>query len=173
MTVQHPVAPTVQSNFVKQQGFDHVPDGACSSHFSALNFQPRVLGPLVALGLIMKSSALFLALGVFQWWNALLPAWNPFDHVYNLLFAGRGGRPKLTPAPAPRRFSMGMAGSFMLGIGASLAMGWSAAALVLEIFLSVALAALLFGSFCLGSTIFHILKGRAAFARQTLPWARG
>ena len=37
----------------------------------------------------------------------------------------------------------------------------------------VAFSLLLFGKFCLGAYVFHLLKGRVAFANSTLPWARG
>ena len=47
------------------------------------------------------------------------------------------------------------------------------AALVLEGFFMVAVGALLFGGFCFGSFLFHLLRGRADFARRTLPWATG
>ena len=32
-------------------------------------------------------------------------------------------------------------------------------------------SALLFCSFCLGAYLYHLLKGRVAFANSTLPWA--
>jgi hypothetical protein len=166
------VPPTV-SNFVKQQGFSGTPKESCAAHFGALNFQPRVVGPLAVLGILFQFAPIFLALSVVLWWSALLPRWNPFDATYNFLLGGRSGRPRLTPAPPPRRFSMGMSGSFMLGIGVSLLAGWTALALVLQGFLVVALVALLFGKFCVGSYIFHLLRGQASFANRTLPWARG
>jgi len=65
-----------------------------------------------------------------------------------------------------------MAASFMLGIGVSLLRGWQAAAWTLEGLLILALAALILGKFCLGSYIFHLLRGDVAFANRTLPWAR-
>jgi hypothetical protein len=38
----------------------------------------------------------------------------------------------------------------------------------------LALSAILsFGGFCLGSFVYHLLRGRASFALRTLPWARG
>jgi Domain of unknown function (DUF4395) len=61
--------------------------------------------------------------------------------------------------PAPRTFAQFLAGSFALAIGLSLAVGWRIAALVLEGFFMVALGALLFGGFCLGSFLFHLLCG--------------
>ncbi len=42
---------------------------------------------------------------------------------------------------------------------------------VLQAMLVVAFSALLFGRFCLGAYVYHLLKGRAAFANSTLPWA--
>jgi hypothetical protein len=59
-----------------------------------------------------------------------------------------------------------------LAIGASLLAGWTTLAWVVEALLLVALGALIFGRFCLGSFIFHLLTGNRAFAVRTLPWAR-
>ncbi len=63
-----------------------------------------------------------------------------------------------------------MAGTFMLATGLFLLWGWPSSALIVEALLVVALVALVFGRFCLGSYIFHLLRGRAAFANHTLPW---
>ncbi|MDH3215090.1 MAG: DUF4395 domain-containing protein [Candidatus Krumholzibacteria bacterium] len=161
------------SNFVKQQGFADEGAESCASHFRALNFQPRIVGSLVVVALLVQSGPLFLALSAVSWWCALVPRLNPFDAIYNRLLAGKRGRPRLTPAPAPRRFAMGMAASFMVAIGVSLINGWSVAAWILQGLLVIALSALTFGKFCLGSYIFHVLRGRAPFANRTLPWARG
>jgi hypothetical protein len=68
---------------------------------------------------------------------------------------------------------MGMAASFMLGVAISLIAGWGTSAIVLQGFVVVAISALLFGKFCLGSYIFHILRGNLSHANRTLPWARG
>jgi hypothetical protein len=163
---------TPTSNFVKQQGFPDVSENACGAHYSALSFQPRVLAPIILVGIVLQSGPLFLVLSAVQWWNALLPRWNAFDHVYNGLFARRPGVAPLTPAPAPRRFSMGMAATFMLGIGLSLMTGRTTLAIVLQVFLVVALSAILFGKLCLGSYIYHLLRGQASFANRTLPWSQ-
>ena len=36
-----------------------------------------------------------------------------------------------------------------------------------------AVAALVFGRFCLGSFVYHVVRGRITFAVETLPWRRG
>jgi hypothetical protein len=164
---------SAQLNFIQQQGFRDATPAGCEIQYPALMFQPRLIGVIVAVGLILQAPALFLALSAVLWWNVLLPALNPFDALYNTLIAGPKGLPILTPAPGPRRFAQGMAATFMLGIGLSILWERPVAAGVLEGFLVVALVALVFGKFCLGSYIFHLIRGEAGFANRTLPWARG
>ena len=167
------MAQTAQLNFVRQQGFPDADASGCSYRYPALMLQPRVTGVLVFIGLLLQAWPWFVALSLLLWWNVVLPSLNPFDKVYNLFIARPRGLPQLGPAPAPRRFSQGMAGTFMLAIGVSLYMGWTQAAYVIEALLVVALVSLLFGKFCLGSYIFHLVRGNVAFAQRTLPWSSG
>jgi hypothetical protein len=164
---------SAQLNFIQQQGFRDATPSGCETQFPALMFQPRLIGVIVAVGLVLQAPALFLILSAILWWNVLLPARNIFDALYNRFVAGPKGLPKLTPAPGPRRFAQGMAATFMLGIGISIFWDQPVAAWVLEGFLVMALVALVFGKFCLGSYIFHLIRGEAAFANRTLPWVRG
>jgi hypothetical protein len=165
--------PGVKRNFILQQGLQEPPAASCSLQYSALLFQPRLVGLIFLVALILQEPRVFLALAAVLWWNALVPGLNPFDALYNATLARRPGGIALAPAPAPRRFAQGMAGSFALAIGVSLVLGWRTTAIVLEVFMGVAVGALAFGGFCLGSFIFHLLRGHADFARRTLPWARG
>ncbi|MBN1358939.1 MAG: DUF4395 domain-containing protein [Sedimentisphaerales bacterium] len=164
------MAAFARGNFVRQQGFPETQEHDCAAHYSALMFQPRVVGIIVLVGLVFQTWPVFLALAAVLWWNVLVPALNPFDLFFNRFLAGRKGLPRLTPAPAPRRFAQGMAGTFMLAVGAFLLLGWQTAAWGVEALLVVALSALVLGRFCLGSYIFHLLRGRTVFANRTLPW---
>lgn len=159
-------------NFIRQQGFKQATEVGCETQYPALMFQPRLIGGFVAIGLILQAPTLFLVLSAVLWWNVVLPARNPFDGIYNRLIAGPRELPKLTAAPAPRRFAQGMAATFMLGIGLSLLLDRPVTALVLEVLLVVALGALIFGRFCLGSYLYHLIRGDGAFANRTLPWVR-
>ena len=129
-----------------------------------------MIGILVLVGVVLQAGPYFLALSALLWWNAILPEFNPFDALYNNLVAEPKGSPRLTSAPAPRRFAQGMAGTFMLAIGLSLLFGWSAVAWTLQALLLIALGALIFGRFCLGSYLFLIFTGQGSFANKTLPW---
>lgn len=163
---------SAKRNFVEQQGFKNPSTPTCEVQYTALMFQPRVLGVFVLAGLIFQSWVLFLILSAIIWWNVFVPALNPFDAVYNRFIAGPKGLQQLTPAPGPRRFAQGMAATFMLCIGLFILLKWQILAWIFECLLVVALTALIFGRFCLGSYIFHIIKGNTAFAKRTLPWAR-
>ena len=127
---------------------------------------------LVLAGVLLQAPTLFLILSAVLWVSALIPGLNPFDWLYNTLVAARKGLPPLTAAPGPRRFAQGMAATFMVLIGVSLLAGWDTLAWVLEALLLVALSALIFGTFCLGSYVFHLLTGNGEFAKRTLPWGR-
>ena len=160
-------------NFVLQQGVPDVRAEGCEPRFSALMFQPRMIGIIVVVALILQSWALFLVLSIVLWWNVFLPRLNLFDIIYNRFIARPRGLQELGPAPPPRRFAQGMAATFMLGVALSLMFGWLLTAWIIEAFLVLALALLNFGRFCLGSYIYHLLRGNARFANGTLPWSRG
>lgn len=145
----------------------------CGRLSSALVFQPRVVGIVALAGVILQGPAIFAALAVLLWWSAFLPRLNPFDALYNLTFGARPGAARLDPAPGPRRFAQGMAASFTTAIALCLAGGYSTAAWILEGFMLVAVTAIALGRLCLGSFIYHLLRGQASFAVRTLPWGRG
>ena len=162
----------VELNFVRQQGFKDASPAACAYQYPALMWQPRAIGVLVLIGLILQAGPYFLALSVLLWWNVVLPHLNPFDALYNRVVATPRGLPRLGPAPGPRRFAQAMAGTFMLAIGLSLLSGWHTLAWTIEAVLVVALGALIVGRFCLGSYLFLIFTRQARFANRTVPWAR-
>jgi hypothetical protein len=163
---------TAKLNFVRQQGFRDASPEACSFQYPALMWQPRVIGILVLIGLAFQAGPYFLALAALLWWNVILPAFNPFDALYNRLVAEPKGLARLNPAPAPRRFAQGMAGTFMLVIGLSLLFEVNLLAYIIQGLLLVALGALIFGRFCMGSYLFFLFTGQSDFANRTLPWSR-
>jgi hypothetical protein len=146
-------------------------------HFEGLYFQPRIVFPAVIVATLLQlvsvplSAGLHFLLSAVLWWNTLLPALNPFELAYNRWVARPKGRLELVPAPGPRRMAQGMAAAFNLGAGLALLYGMAPLAWVLQAMLVVAFSALLFGRFCLGAYVYHLLKGRVAFANSTLPWA--
>ena len=160
------------NNFMRQQGFPDEPADACNMRFAGLYFQPRIVFPLIIVGIVLQSPWVFLLLSGVLWWNVLFPGFNPFERAYNRFVATPRARVPLGAAPGPRRFAQGMAAAFLLGTALSLLAGLHVLAWIFEAFLVVAFSALLFGKFCMGAYVFHLLRGEAGFANSTLPWAR-
>jgi hypothetical protein len=160
-------------NFILQQGLEAPEPASCTRLSSALLFQPRLVGLILVAGIISQLAALFAALAALLFWCALLPRLNPFDAAHNHTLGLRPNAPRLGPAPMPRRFAQGMAGTFAAAIAATIAFDVPTAAWVLEALFLLAVAALAFGRFCLGSFVYHVVRGRVAFAVDTLPWRRG
>jgi hypothetical protein len=163
---------TAAENFVRQNGFVDADAAVCAYQFPALMFQPRVIAVVVLVGLLLQAWQPFLFLSGILWWNVLLPALNPFDALHNRLVAAPRGQPPLPPAAGPRRFAQAMAATSTLGVALSLWFGSRMAALAFEAVVVTALTMLLVGRLCLGSYLFHVLRGQAAFGNRTLPWAK-
>ncbi len=158
-------------NFVRAQGFaSNVP--ACEYQYPALMWQPRMIGILTMLGVLIESDWYFIALAALLWWNAFVPRLNPFDAIYDHFVLKRKGHAAIGPAPAPRRFSQAIAGAFMLAIGFSLRAGNLTLAWAVEVTLLIFIAALVFGRFCAASYLYYHLIGKRRFANKTLPWVR-
>ena len=60
----------------------------------------------------------------------------------------------------------------MGGAGLAILAGWPGLAWILEGLVVIALGALVLGRFCLGSYLYHVLRGETSFANRTLPWSR-
>lgn len=157
--------------FVRQQGFRDASATSCEHLYPALMFQPRIVAMVIVLGVALQSPGIWLVLAILLWWSALVPTRNPFEAIYNSVAARPRGLPSIEPAPAPRRFAQAMAGTLSAGAALCLLAGSPVAAWVFEGVLVAAVGALVLGRFCLGSYLFHLLRGDVVFANRTLPWS--
>jgi len=159
-------------NFILQQGFEDPAPAVCPHQYSALVFQPKIVLIGIVAAILFHSQAIFATLGALLWWSALFPKLNPFRALYNRTWGIRPGAFRLDPSPVPRRAAEIEAGTIALAIALLIHSGLSLAAYVVEaVFLAAALAVLI-GSFCTGTFVYHLLRGQARFAFQTLPWER-
>ena len=158
-------------NFVIQLGFDPAQVHSIPAFANALLFQPRVVGLWVLTGAVLESPAVFASLALVLWWNALLPRWNPITALHNRLTAHRPGVPLVPLTPAPRRAAEAEAGTLAASIAVCLLIPAPGAALGIEIFLGLAVAAVVVGRLCLGAIIYHLVRGRVELVRQALPWS--
>jgi hypothetical protein len=155
-----------QIRFIRQQGFsgETFPDG----FYTALMLQPRIVGCLAAIGVLLQSAWLFLALSAVLWWSALVPARNPFDAIYNHVVAYRRGLPRLGTAPTPRRFAAGESGTVALAIGVALLAGATITAWIIEGVFIGGVTSAVFADFCVPAYTYHLLRrlspGASAFS---------
>jgi hypothetical protein len=154
-----------QVRFIRQLGF---PAAAASDGlYRALMFQPRVIGGLVAIGVVFQSAWLFLALSAVLSWSTLVPTRNLFDAFYNRFVARPRGLTSLSVAPAPRLFAQAMATTVTFVIGAMLALGATKTASVLEVLAVIAVGAAVFKDFCGAACVYHRVRG--LMTRQHAP----
>jgi len=159
----------IEQKFLDQQGYPDEENRAI--RFNSLQFQPTIVGSAMVVAVLFQSPVIFLVFSGLLWINVLFPGANLFENFYNLVIASRRNRPKIPPAPGPRRFAQGMAAVLMLLTGISLLQSWMLPAYVLEAFVLVAFGALLFGKFCIGAYVYHLLRGNSSFANATCPWS--
>jgi hypothetical protein len=150
--------------FIRQQGF--TTPSVDDELYSALMLQPRVIGAIVALGIVVQGPLLFLVLSAVLLWSALVPTRNPFDAIYNHAIARPRGLPPLGAAPAPRRFAMGMAGMAALTIGIALLVGAAITAGIFEGLFAVAVMQVVFGDVCGAANLYHLFQ-RGLMARPS------
>ena len=150
--------------FIRQLG---VQDTAADHRlYAAHMFQPRVVGSVLALGVLQQSPWPFVLLSLALGWSALVPTRNPFDAVYNRVIARPRRFPPLGPAPLPKRFAAGMAGALMLGIGVALLLDSRPTAWALQGIAAAAVLAVVVGRFCEGAAMYHLLVRAATRARR-------
>lgn len=158
--------------FMQQQGFPQETAEATNSHFNALLFQPIIVGTSMLIGIITQSATIFFFFSGLLWINTIFPKANSFERLYDISIGKIRGQRKLDPAPPPRRFMQGMAASLMLLSGLTIITGLAVISYITQAFIAIAFSLLLFGKFCVGAYIFHILKGNSQFANQTCPWSK-
>jgi len=145
--------------FIRNQGFTTAhPDHRL---YIALMFQPRTIAGVTALGLVLQSGWLFVALSAVVWWGTVFPSRNLFDAAYNRLIAYPSGLPPIPVAPAPRRFAQVMAATVTLTIGAALLSGATVTASVFEGLFAVALTVVVLGRVCPPANLYLRLTGTA------------
>ena len=161
---------STEYKFLQQQGYDDNPEQAAGERYNSLIFQPVIVGTAMLIAILSQSAEIFLVFSALLWINTLFPGINPFERLYDALIGLPKGRPPIPPAPAPRRFMQGMAASLMLTAGWALLAQQFFLSYIAQSFIAAAFSALLFGKFCVGAYLYHLLTGNHRFANRTCPW---
>jgi hypothetical protein len=147
------------------QGYSDVPDGQARAIDYGLRTGPVFCMTLAAVGTVLASPGLLLALSGIAALGALLGS-NAFDVFYNhgLRHALKG--PRLPVYPAPRRFACAVAAAWLVVTAGLMLAGFVAAGSVMG-WIMVAMAGVPVATgFCIPSFTFRVIT-------KTLPVRRG
>jgi hypothetical protein len=142
--------------YIRQQGFSG--EDFPESLYTALMLQPRLVGCLAAVGIVLQSAWIFVALAAMLWWGALVPTRNLFDAIYNHVVAYRHGLPPLGAAPTPRRFAGAESGTVALTIGVALLAGATSTAWIIQAVFAGGIVSAVFFDFCVPAYTYHLLR---------------
>lgn len=151
---------------LESQGFSSVADDAAAAALArAARFQPRATLALLLAGVGVAASgqvspvvpaAWFGTLAGLAWLAVAVPATNVFDRAWDAL----AGEPRLGTPPTPRRFSQGIAATFLTTIAALFGAGLLPAAFAVSGVMAVAASLAAFADVCIGSLVHNLLFGR-------------
>jgi len=125
--------------------------------YAALMLQPRIVGSITVIGVLLQAPSVFLALSAALTWSALVLTRSVFDAIYNYGVARPRNLEPLAPAPAPRRFAGGLAGIVTLAIGVALLTGATATAWALQAVMAIAVTGVVVGRSCAGADLYNAL----------------
>jgi hypothetical protein len=147
-----------KTRFIRSLGYL---DADADDHlYSGLMFQPRMVGSVTAIGVLLQAPWVFLALSAALAWSALVPTWSLFDAIYNHGVALPQQLASVPPAPAPRRFAGALAAVATLAVGVALLTGARSAAWVLEAVIVVAVSAVVFRRVCAAADLYNVIDRR-------------
>ena len=144
------------------QGYDSLSDGERRSLWLGLRFSPLLCLTGIALGVVLASPALLLAMAVTAGVGGFLTAKHPFDYVYDAALRPLLGGPRVPPSPAPRRFSCQLASPWIAAIAIAFWADAAVIAWVLAVPLLVVAATVTVTNWCLPSLIYGLLNRRPA-----------
>jgi hypothetical protein len=122
-----------------------------------LRFAPALCLAGIALGVVLASPALLLAMAATALVGGFLTPKHPFDYVYDAALRPLLGGPNVPPSPAPRRFACQIAAPWTAAIAVAFLAGAATVAWVLAVPLLVVAAVNTATNWCLPSLIYGIL----------------
>jgi hypothetical protein len=144
------------------QGYGSLSDDERRSLWLGLRFSPMLCLTGIALGVILASPALLLAMAVAAGVGGFITAKHPFDYVYDAVLRPLLAGPSVPPSPAPRRFACQMATPWIVAIAVAFWVGVPTVAWVLAVPLLLVATANAATNWCLPSLIYGLLHRRSA-----------
>jgi len=144
------------------QGYGDLDDRERRSLWLGLRFSMALCFAGIALGTILASPVLLLAMAATAGVGGFVTAKHPFDYVYDVVLRPMLGGPSVPPSPAPRRFACRLATPWVAAIAVAFWAGAPTVAWVLAAPLLAVAATVTITNWCLPSLIYGMLHRRQA-----------
>lgn len=144
------------------QGYGDLSDRQRRSLWLGLRFAPALCFAGIALGTVLASPVLLLAMALTAGVGGFLTAKHPFDYVYDAALRPLLGGPSLPPSPSPRRFACQLATPWIAAIAIAFLAGVPLVAWALAAPLLIVAATVTLTNWCLPSLIYGLIHQRRA-----------
>jgi len=141
------------------QGYGGLGDSERKSLWLGIRFAPALCFAGIALGVVLASPVLLLAMAATAFIGGFLTPKHPFDYVYDLVLQPLLGGPSAPPSPPPRRFACQLATPWIAAIAVAFLADLTAVAWVLAVPLLAVAAIVATTNWCLPSLMYGLLHG--------------
>jgi Domain of unknown function (DUF4395) len=138
------------------QGYGSLSDGERKSLWLGIRLAPALCFTGIALGVVLASPVLLLAMAATAFVGGFLSPKHPFDYLYDATLRPLLGGPSVPPSPAPRRFACQLAAPWIAAIAVAFLAGVTALAWVLAVPLLLVAATVMTTNWCLPSLIYGL-----------------
>jgi len=144
------------------QGYGALSEGERKDLWLGIRFAPALCLAGIALGVVLASPPLLLAMAATAFVGGFLTPKHPFDYLYDLVLRPLWGGPSVPPSPAPRRFACQIATPWIAAIAVAFVVDLAAVAWALALPLLAVAAVVTTTNWCLPSLMYGLLHGQRA-----------
>jgi Domain of unknown function (DUF4395) len=144
------------------QGYGALSDEERKSLWLGIRFSPALCFAGIALGGVLASPVVLLAMAATAFVGGFITPKHPFDYLYDLALRPLLGGPSVPPSPAPRRFACQLAALWVAAIAVAFLADLAAVAWVLTAPLLLVAATVTTTNWCLPSLMYGLLHGQRA-----------
>lgn len=155
------------------QGYGALADEERRSLWLGLRFAPALCFAGIAIGVVLASPVVLLAMAAAAFVGGFVTPKHPFDYLYDVALRPLLGGPRVPPSPAPRRFACQMATPWVAAIAAAFLLDAAPVALVLALPLLVVAAVNVTTHWCLPSLVYGLTHPPRIGKWISWPPARG
>jgi hypothetical protein len=144
------------------QGYGTLGDEDRKRLWLGLRFAPLLCFVGIALGVILTSPAVLLAMAATAAVGGFITPKHPFDYLYDVALRPLLGGPSVPPSPAPRRFACQLATPWIVAIAVAFLVDLTVVAWALAVPLLIVAALVTTTNWCLPSLMYGLLHGQRA-----------